>query len=139
MPSIAKMAPRDQVRQFVMTFKTDDGEREDIHLEYYRNRISLAPMEALISDEDAKELSDSELDALRAASTMCYYLKSWDVTGELTDYQGKVLVEEGELVPLDPRITQYMPTPVVGEIMRKLTEEVFPDQGKSRNERRRSR
>jgi hypothetical protein len=139
MPSLTKIAPRDQVRQFVMTFKNDDGEREDVHLEYYRNRISLAPMEALISEEDAKELSDAELDALRAASTMCYYIKSWDVTGELKDYQGNVLVAEGDIVPLDPRMTQYMPTPIIGEIMRKLTEEVFPDAGKSRNERRRSR
>jgi len=140
MPSIAKIAPRDQVRQFVVKFKDDEtDERSEIRVEYYRNRISLAPMEALISDEDAEGMSEAQIDAIRSASTMCHYLKSWDLQGELKDYHGNVLVEEGETIPLDPRITQYLPTPIVAGIMRQLTEEVFPDQGKSRNERRRSR
>lgn len=141
MTSLKKIAPRDQVRQFTVNFKDDEtDERTQIHLEYYRNRMSLAPMTALISDEDAEGLSETELDAIRTASTMCHYIKSWDLEGELLDYQGDVLVPEGQLIPIDPRITQYIPTPIVAGIVKQLMEEVFPDQaGKSRNERRRSR
>lgn len=139
MPSLKTLAPRDQARQFAVKFENDAGEREYIQVEYYRNRISLAPMEAMISEEDADELDESQLDAIRAASTMCYYLKSWDLEGPLEDYQGREIVPAGEVIPLDPRITQFVPTPIVGEVMRQLTEEVFPNRTASRRERRRSR
>lgn len=140
MASIATIAPRDQVRQFVVTIKNDDtGDRVFINVEYYRNRISLAPIKAKISDEDAETLTDAELDAIQSASTMCHYVKSWDLTGPLIDNDGRELVGDGEVVPLDPRITMHLPTTFVGEVMRQLTEEVFPKQTTSRNERRRSR
>jgi hypothetical protein len=142
MTSMQILAPRDQVRRFVVRVEAEvDGavQKIQVPVEYYRNRISLAPLDALVSDEDAKDMSDAEYDAVRAASTLCHYLKSWDVQGPLYDSQGEEVVAAGEDIPLDPRIVQYVPTLVVGEVMRQLTEEVFPNSRPSRNERRRSR
>ncbi len=142
MPSIQTIAPRDRISKFVVRIEGDVDDAKvkmDVPVEYYRNRISLAPLDALISEDDAKDLSDQEYEAIRAASTLCHYLKSWDVQGPLEDNQGNQLVSENEDIPLDPRIVQYVPTLVVGEVMRQLTEEVFPNSRSSRNERRRSR
>lgn len=136
------LAPRDHVKSFVVRVEAEvDGQVQKIQVpvQYYRNRISLAPLDALIDDEDAKDLSDAEYDAIRAASTLCHYLKSWEVEGPLYDGRGKEIVAAGEPIPLDPRIVQHVPTLVVGEVMRQLTEEVFPNTRSSRNERRRSR
>lgn len=142
MPSIQTIAPRDLVKGFVVRVEADiDGQKTKIEVpvQYYRNRISLAPLDALVSEDEAKDMSEAEYEAVRAASTLCHYLKSWDLEGPLEDNAGRQIVGAGEMIPLDPRIVQYVPTLVVGEVMRQLTNEVFPDSGKSRNERRRSR
>ncbi len=142
MPSIQTIAPRDHVKGFIVRVEAEiDGQSQKIEVpvQYYRNRISLAPLDALISEDDARDLSDAEYDSVRAASTLCHYLKSWEVDGPLFDNAGKELVAAGDTIPLDPRIVQYVPTLVVGEVMRQLTEEVFPNAKSSRNERRRSR
>lgn len=142
MPSLQQIAPRDHVKGFTAKLEAEaDGQtvKVDLPLQYYRNRISLAPIEALITDEDAEDLSEQELDAIRSASTLCHYLKSWDLEGPLWNNKGEKIVSEGEVIPLDPRIVQYIATPVIGEIMRQLTEEVFPTAKPSRNARRRSR
>ena len=143
MTSIQMIAPRDLVKRFTVRVEADNEEgrhvKVEVPVEYYRNRISLAPLEALIDEDEAKDLTDAEFDAIRAASTLCHYLKSWDVEGPLYNNSGEEIVSSGETIPLDPRIVQYVPTLVVGEVMRQLTEEVFPNSRPSRNERRRSR
>ena len=53
MPSLQQIAPRDHVRGFTAKLEAEiDGQpiKVDLSLQYYRNRISLAPIEALISD-----------------------------------------------------------------------------------------
>jgi hypothetical protein len=142
MTSIQLIAPRDLVKRFTVRVEADvDGRTSklEVPVEYYRNRISLAPLEALIDEDEAKDLTDAEYDSIRAASTLCHYLKSWEVEGPLFDNSGNEIVAPGDTIPLDPRIVQYVPTLVVGEVMRQLTEEVFPNSRTSRNERRRSR
>lgn len=136
------IAPRDHVKGFVVRIEAEvDGQKQkvEVPVRYYRNRISLAPLDALIPEDEAKDMSDAEYEAVRAASTLCHYLDSWDVEGPLYDNTGKEIVAAGQTIPLDPRIVQYVPTLVVGEVMRQLTEEVFPNSRPSRNERRRSR
>jgi hypothetical protein len=142
MPSLQQIAPRDLVKGFVVRIEADvDGQTQKIELPvtYYRNRISLAPIEPQIDKDEAEKLSDEEYNAVQAASTLCHYLKSWDLEGPLEDSSGREIVRAGELIPLDPRIVQHVPTLVVGEVMRQLTEEVFPNSKPSRNARRRSR
>jgi len=139
MPSANTIAPRDQSRQFSVKFKDEDsGHVEYVNVNYYKNRISLAPMEARITDEVRETLTDDQLEAARIASTLCYYLKSWDLSGPLYNYSDEEVVGD-EIIPLDPMITMYLPTTITAEVMNQLTKEVFPDSGKSRNERRRSR
>lgn len=142
MPSIQTIAPRDKVSSFVVKVDGEiDGQKvkTEVPVRYYRNRISLAPLDALVDEDEAKEMSEAEYEAVRAASTLCHYLQWWDLQGSLEDNKGREIVAEGEDIPLDPRIVQYVPTLVVGEVMRQLTSEVFPDSKPSRNERRRSR
>ena len=142
MPSIQTIAPRDHVKGFVVRVEAEiDGQKQKIEVpvQYYRNRISLAPLDALIDEDEAKDMSDAEYEAVRAASTLCHYLKSWDLEGPLEDNTGREIVGAGEMIPLDPRIVQYVPTLVVGEVMHQLTSEVFPDSKPNRNERRRMR
>ena len=142
MPSLQQIAPRDHVKGFTPRLEAEvEGQsvKVDLALQYYRNRISLAPIDALISEEDADDLSEQELDAIKSASTLCHYLRSWDLEGPLWTNAGEQIVAAGEVIPLDPRIVQHIATPVIGEIMRQLTEEVFPTAKPSRNARRRSR
>lgn len=140
MPAIGKIAPRNRTSHLAVKFKDDEsGDVEYVNLEYYKNRSMLAPMEALIPDEVAEDLTDDQLDSARIASNICNLVKSWDVEGPLHDYRGNVVVAEGEIVPLDPMQVMYIPSSVNGEIIRAITSDMFPDQGKSRNERRRSR
>lgn len=139
MPSLRSIAPRDRAYPLTVVFKADDGERFEVHVEYFKNRISLAPMKALVTDEEREELSEAELDAYESASTLCHYLKSWDLEGPLEDYEGNVIVGEEETIPLKPGCVQYVSTPVIGEIMSQLTDAVFPNRTPSRRERRRSR
>jgi len=140
MPSLNKLAPRDQARQFSVKIKNDDtNEVAFINVEYYKNRISLAPMEARISEEQKDALNEDQLEAARIASTLCYYLKSWDLQGPLYNYSDEEVVGEGEVIPLDPLVTMFLPTPITAEVMNQLTEEVFPKTKESRNARRRSR
>ena len=140
MPSLNRIAPHDQTRQFSVKFKNDDtGDVEFINVHYFKNKITLAPMEARLSEEERESLDPDQLEAARIASTLCTYLKTWDLEGPLYNYDDEQIVGEGEVIPLKPLITMYLPTTITGEIMRQLTAEVFPETGKSRNERRRSR
>lgn len=140
MPSANKIAPRDQARQFSVKFKDEDsGAVEYVNVQYYKNRITLAPMEARISEEQKEALNDDQLEAARIASTLCYYLKSWDLEGPLFNYSDEEVVGEGEVIPLDPLVTMFLPTTITAEVMNQLTEEVFPKAKESRNARRRSR
>ncbi|MGE0541210.1 MAG: hypothetical protein AB7R89_13635 [Dehalococcoidia bacterium] len=111
----------------------------EVPVDYYPNRISLAPMDVVLSDDEAKDLSDDEIDALRSSTTICVYAKWIDLQGPVFHkVTGEMLVGEGEDIPLDPRIMQHVSTVVIGEIMRQLVAEVFPDSKPTRNERRRS-
>lgn len=140
MPSANKLAPRDQSRQFSVKFKNDDtGEVDYINLHYYKHRVTLAPMEARVSEEVRKDLTDEQLEAAKTASTMCTYVKSWDLEGPVFDYDGNEIVGEGEIIPIDPLITMYLPITITGTVMKQLTEEMFPDTSKPQSGRRRSR
>lgn len=138
MPNLNKLAPRDQSRPMSVRFKDEDSNEVDyVRIEYYKNRISLAPMEAKISKEMEENLNPDQIEAARIASTLCHYLKSWDLEGPLYDYNDELLVPEGEVIPLDPMITMYLPTTITAEIMNQLTTEVFPTREKSSKGRRR--
>jgi len=146
MTSIQTIAPRDEVRRFTVRLEGKlDGQVVKIlvPVEYYRNRISLAPLDGLVekivSEDELADLSNNEYDAIQSACTLCHYLKSWDLQGAVYKPTGEEIVGEDEDIPLDPRIVQHVPTTVIGEFMRQLTEEVFPNARPSRNERRRSR
>lgn len=143
MPSLQQIAPRDLVRGFTVRLEADgDGGkvRVEVPIRYYPNRITLNPIEVQLSEEEARDLSESEIDALSSASTLCTYLEWWDMQGPVLHAQtGEMLVPAGEDIPLEPRIVQHIPTPVIGEFMRQLTEHVFPNSKPSRNARRRSR
>ena len=144
MPSIQQVAPRDQTRGFVVRVDQKDSDGNvvgvtEVPVRYYPNRITLGKVEVQLDEDEIKHLSDDEIDALQSASTLCNYLEWWDMQGEFRHpYTGEVLVPAGEDIPLDPRIVQWISTPVISEFMRQLTEEVFPKQKDSRNERRRS-
>jgi len=138
--SIQSIAPRDEVRSFRVKIKNEHGVTEaEIPVEYYRNRITLAGVKFVPTEEDIEQFSEAEIGNIESAATMCHYLKSWDVEGPLYDNEGETIVSEGKVIPLDPRVTMFVPTLIIGEVMRQLTEEVFPNSKASRNERRRSR
>lgn len=140
MTSISSIAPRDEVRAFSVKIKNDHGVTQaEIPVEYYRNRITLAGVKFTPSEEDLEKYTEAEISSIESAATMCYYLKSWELEGPLLDNEGTILTNANEIIELDPRVTMYVPTLIVGEIMRQLTEEVFPNSKPSRNERRRSR
>lgn len=139
MTSIQTLAPRDDVRSFVVKIEAPNGERAEIPVSYYRSRITLAPVALPLSEEEREALTDGEISSAETASTICYYLKSWEVEGPLYDSVGAEIVGAGEMIPLEPLIVMHVPSLVIGEVMRQLTEHVFPPTTKSRNERRRSR
>lgn len=140
MPAIKNIAPRDKTVHLAIRFKdVADPEDGTVHVDYYKNRTMLAPMEALIPDDVADGLTEDQLESARLASNLCNLVQSWDVEGEVVDYHGNVVVAAGETVPLDPMKVMYIPSSVTGEIIRAITSDMFPDSGKSRNERRRSR
>lgn len=144
MPSIQMVAPRDQTRAFTVRIDQKDEYGKvvgvtEVPVRYYPNRITLGKVEVRLDEEEAQNLSNEELDALQSASVLCNYLEWWDMQGEFPHpYTGEVLVPAGEDIPLDPRIVQWISTPVISEFMRQLTEEVFPKPKDSRSERRRS-
>lgn len=145
MPSIQVVAPQDQVRRFVAKLESKDEqgrvqETIEVPVDYYPNRITLAPIDIVLSEDEAKDLSDDEIDALRSSSTICVYAKWIDLQGPVFHKTtGEQLVAAGEDIPLDPHIMQHVSSVVIGEIMSQLVAEVFPKQKDTRKERQRLR
>lgn len=144
MPSVQEIVPRDEVRRFVAKIdkKNENGyvtSTIPVPVDYYPNRISLAPIDIVLDEDEEKALSEEEIEALVNSSTICHYAKWIDLQGPVFHkVTGEVLVAAGEDVPLDPRIMQHVSTVLIGEIMSQLVAEVFPKQKTSRHERRRS-
>jgi hypothetical protein len=140
MTSVQDIAPRDDVRFLNVKIKNDHGVvMKEIPVEYFRNRITLAGVKFRPTDEDIERYTEAELDNIEAATTMCTYVKSWDIEGELYDNEGNLIVPKGELVPLDPRVARFLPMLIILQVMNQVTEDALPNQRGSRNERRRSR
>lgn len=144
MASLQEIAPHDQVRRFVAKIesKNENGyvtASVPVAVDYYPNRISLAPIDIVLDEDEEKALSDDEIEALVNSSTICHYAKWIDLQGPVFHKVTKeILVAAGEDIPLDPRIMQHVPTSVIGSIMKQLVEEVHPKEKTSRHERRRS-
>ena len=144
MPSIQEIAPHDAVRRFTakIEIKNENGYvtgSVPVAVDYYPNRISLAPIDIVLDEDEEKHLSEDEIEALVNSATICHYAKWVDLQGPVYHKVTKeILVAAGEDIPLDPRIMQHASTVVIGEIMKQLIEEVFPKQKLSRHERRRS-
>ena len=142
MGSIQSIAPRNDVREFVVKIDNGAGPKIEEPVRYFRNRITMAPVDLKLPEDaeiDLDELTDAEYEALKAASMLCHYLDEWEITGPLQDGLGREIVGSGEVIPLDPRIVQHVPSVIVSEVLRQLTEHVFPNARRSRSERRRSR
>lgn len=147
MPSIAVVASRDETRPLKIRIGEGD-KRAEFHINFYPNRITQAPLDVQVPDDvDLKDLTDEEFDALKAASRLPEFIESWDMEGPLYDNRGKLVInpETGEaigtgvIIPLDPRVLQHLPSPIVVEVTNAVMDTVFPHLKQSRNERRRSR
>ncbi len=140
--SIQEFAPRNERRQRVLHLEAPGGEKFEIDVEFYPNRITQEPTveHDRATDDDFGEGDDADAarQAWRNATWFCDMIASWDLTGELYNRKGEEIVAKDEPVPLKPEIVVLVPTWFTNAITEKLLDYVFPNRRGSRNSRRRS-
>ena len=77
MPSIQVTAPHDSVRRFTakIEIKNENGYvtgSVPVAVDYYPNRISLAPIDIVLDEDEEKLLSEDEIEALVNSATSCH-------------------------------------------------------------------
>lgn len=132
MPSISEMAPQEQTRPLTVRCKQPgSGLLFSVAVEYYPHRITGEPV-AIGDDVD-----DEDAASIRNAQGFIDMVADWDITGEVRDQKGAVVVPAGAKVPLEPEAVRLVPLWITNQITTAVIDDVFPNRNGSRGSRRR--
>jgi hypothetical protein len=137
MPSLEKIAARDETKERTLKLKTPEGDNFDATVTYYPNRLTAEPVE-LTDEQDEAEQDDTGRASMRDAISFAEIIGDWDITGPVKSRTGEVLVERDAPIPLDPKILRCVPLWLRVDIINAIRNIEFPNRNGSRNSRRRS-
>lgn len=137
MPSLEKIAARDETKERSLKLKTPDGTNFDATVTYYPNRLTAEPVQLTEEQEEAEE-DEAGRASMRDAISFAEIIADWDITGPVRSRTGAVLVERDAPIPLEPAILRCVPLWVRVAIIAAIREIEFPNRTGSRSSRRRS-
>lgn len=137
MPSLEKIAARDETKERTLKLKTPEGANFDATVTYYPNRLTAEPVQ-LTDEQDEAEEDDAGRASMRDAISFAEIIADWDITGPVKSRTGEVLVERDAPIPLEPAILRCVPLWVRVAIIAAIREIEFPNRNGSRSSRRRS-
>lgn len=137
MPSLEKIAARDETKQRTLKLKSPEGVNFDATVTYFPNRLTAEPVELTEEQDDAEE-DESGRASMRDAISFAEIIDDWDITGPVRSRTGEVLVERDAPIPLEPRILRCVPLWIRVAIIDAIRNIEFPNRNGSRNSRRRS-
>lgn len=70
------------------------------------------------------DVEDDDPEAM--AVGFCAIVTEWDLEGPVTDDEDNELVAEGEVIPLEPEIVSWLPTSILGAVLKSIGEDASP-------------
>jgi hypothetical protein len=121
-------------------FHTDYGEVRVTYRPYQMTparEAEIARLAANERDEDENpDVQDTEQGLTKIIAQFCEVVEAWDLTGPLhskPNGQGKLLVEPGEPVPVDPDILQYVSSYFMVSVLNSIAKDARPKKGRPGN------
>ena len=90
-----------------------------VQVRYKPDRLTPARLRRI---QDDAERGDND-----AAPILLAMAEGWDLTGPLSDADGRVIVPAGEPIPFDAAHIDHVPGPILGRILRGVAEHANPE------------
>lgn len=137
MPRLDAVQKRDDVATLKVKITAPGGSRFATYtVEFYPNRVraqrAQAPTPAPQGDGPSEEsMADALMDGARkiddeAVAMWLSGLKSWDAEGPLEDFNGTVIVPEGEVIPLEVEYVRFVEPWFRVRITEAINDMLFP-------------
>jgi hypothetical protein len=135
--SLDAIANPDERKPATVTLTAPGGKTFPLEVEFYVNRLNGEPVK--LDDIAGADDEEDEIGAtsLRNAQSFCDYMAAWKLTGPVRNRRKEVVVESGQIVPLEPHIVRLVPYWVTNQITDAILDIVYPNRDGSKPRRKR--